>query len=338
MKISGKDSKKKLFFQANHRMEKIEGLAKNFYPVSDVDGRITFNLNGDIPEGSDVKIVVEDVATGTRRGFLSLSGMKSADGYWWVPPPGNHTESRKNLGDVILSIHDGGFTERKFYLDRGGPGRKIEIQDKILEYLRLSDHLYSTFWEIFIAGEYSDIGEIRKDGVVVDIGSNYGLFSAYALDRYYPRRIVGVEPNENCYRVSKSTLEEFHQFEVLNFAVTEKSGWYSLEMDDDISAGGRIVESEKQEIQGIDINSLLAMIEEDKIDLMKIDCEGGEMGIFKTITDENLAKIDRFVLEYHSKEIHDFIVEKLSSSGFMVEEKNTVFISEGVGILTAKKI
>jgi len=44
------------------------------------------------------------------------------------------------------------------------------------------------------------------------------------------------------------------------------------------------------------------------------------------------------VLEYHSKEIHDFIVEKLSSSGFMVEEKNTVFISEGVGILTAKKI
>lgn len=318
-------------------MENFTGISKNFYPEIDEDGIIRFSLHGDIPSNRRVELVVHDVATGTRRGNLIISGMTQGSGWWWVPPPGNHTESRRNLGDVILSVMVEESIEREFYLNRGGPGKKIEAQGIEIIYPKIDDNIYPTFWEIFIAGEYSNLGEIPENGVIVDIGSNYGLFSVYALDGYRPRRIVAVEPNPNCYSVSKLALKSFPQFEILNMAVTPKEGKYLLEMEDGISAVGKIIESKDGDIDGIDINSLIEKIGEDRIDLMKIDCEGGELEIFRTITEENMSRVDKFVIEYHSKEIYEFVSDVIIRSGFEIIDSLTSFPSDGIGILRAKR-
>jgi len=318
-------------------MEKFTGIAKDFYPEVDDDGIIRFALLRDIPADRKVELVVHDVATGTRRGNLIISGMSEGSGWWWAPSPGNHTESRKNLGDIILSVVVDENTEREFYLDRGGPGKKIEISGTEIRYPKIKDNLYPTFWEIFIAGEYFGVDDTEKNGVIIDIGSNYGLFSIYAMEKYSPRRIVAVEPNYSCFTTSSDLLSGFQQFEVLNLAITEKTGRYSLEIENEISAVGKIIEKEDGEIVGVDINTLMDRVGEDRIDLMKIDCEGGELGIFQTITDPNMSKIDRFVIEYHSEEIYRTISEIITKSGFEIENIKTAFESSEIGILIAKR-
>lgn len=39
----------------------------------------------------------------------------------------------------------------------------------------------------------------------------------------------------------------------------------------------------------------------DSIDLLKLDCEGGEFDILFNLTDSNIDKIDNIVMEYHDK-------------------------------------
>jgi FkbM family methyltransferase len=48
--------------------------------------------------------------------------------------------------------------------------------------------------------------------------------------------------------------------------------------------------SNEVEVESSNINTILSTIPE-KIDFMKIDCEGSEYELFKTITNENLKKI-----------------------------------------------
>jgi len=58
-----------------------------------------------------------------------------------------------------------------------------------------------------------------------------------------------------------------------------------------------------------------------KIDFMKIDVEGAEVKVLDGISDENLKKIDKIVMEWHrflfdDKNLLDKIINRLYSIGF----------------------
>ncbi|MFT4559234.1 MAG: hypothetical protein ACI92S_004624, partial [Planctomycetaceae bacterium] len=59
----------------------------------------------------------------------------------------------------------------------------------------------------------------------------------------------------------------------------------------------------------------------DKVDLLKIDCEGGEYEILDSTSDELLSRIDRVCMEFHElhpSHDHRNLVQRLESCGFDV--------------------
>jgi FkbM family methyltransferase len=65
----------------------------------------------------------------------------------------------------------------------------------------------------------------------------------------------------------------------------------------------------------------------DRVDFLKVDCEGGEYALFDGTSDATLAKVQRVALEFHELDpSHDYrrIVKRLEDAGFQVKVKRTL--------------
>ncbi len=83
--------------------------------------------------------------------------------------------------------------------------------------------------------------------------------------------------------------------------------------------------SNETQVETININSLISTIEE-KINFLKVDCEGSEYDLFQTITSPNLQKIERCVIETHGEEIDNFVYKTLVENHFEVKKyKNILY-------------
>jgi FkbM family methyltransferase len=82
-------------------------------------------------------------------------------------------------------------------------------------------------------------------------------------------------------------------------------------------------ESNKVDVESININTLIGQIDS-KINYMKVDCEGSEFELFKTITEQNLKNIDKLVIETHGDEIDTFVQKTLTDNNFRVHKHNNI--------------
>ena len=80
------------------------------------------------------------------------------------------------------------------------------------------------------------------------------------------------------------------------------------------------------DVEVIGINDLFGYLGVEKIDYLKIDCEGAEKDIFEEISKETISKINKMVIEFHSSEIKEMILNKLNSFGFKIEKITTELI------------
>jgi FkbM family methyltransferase len=74
------------------------------------------------------------------------------------------------------------------------------------------------------------------------------------------------------------------------------------------------------------INQLIGTINE-KINLVKIDCEGCEYNIFNSINDSVLKQIPKLMIETHDDETQKFIHDKLISNNFEVKINNSLMFA-----------
>lgn len=88
---------------------------------------------------------------------------------------------------------------------------------------------------------------------------------------------------------------------------------------------------EFEEVQIVSFSDVLNQFK--SVYLVKIDCEGCEFEIFKSINSDNLNKIEHFMIEYHYKE-PDEIVNLLKENGFNIEMNQ----GDKIGFIWADKI
>jgi FkbM family methyltransferase len=136
---------------------------------------------------------------------------------------------------------------------------------------------------------------------VVDFGSNIGVSAGYFLTRNKNIKAYLYEPLPDNIKKLKLNLNEFEsRYELNEVAVGlengsakfgfEATGRYGgLESDFPESIQVRVLKAEEV------ISSILK--KEGHIDILKIDVEGLETGILKSLSPENLEKIDRIYAE-----------------------------------------
>ena len=294
-------------------------------PDTDED-RINFNFKK--TTNDVVSIIIKDVNTGlVRDKFTNQCNRLSEGNYWWAPMPGKV----KNLGDVDLHFYlNDEFQGKKRLYYSGGMNLIINGEKCDLDYLDGYD--YPTFWEIFINGDYEKEPScvVEKGDVVLDIGANKGFFTLNALQKG-ASKVYSVEPVKHSYEQIKKLVKDFPNVEPINKAIGETNGTISMFVDSDASATNCVTtygdmfgrESNKVEVESININTLIEQIGS-KINYMKIDCEGSEFELFKTISEKNLKNIDRLVIETHGDEIDSFVNKTLTNNNFSVHKYDNI--------------
>ena len=193
-------------------------------------------------------------------------------------------------------------------------GKEIKITDSFW-YLHNLKELFVD--EVYKFNSNSTIPKI------IDCGSNIGL-SIIFFKRLYPdSEIIGFEPDDDIFNISKYNL---NQFGINDVKLFQKAVWINEEplvFAKTGSLGGHIVHEKSEntiKIQTVRLKDFLCQ----KIDFLKIDIEGPEYDILKDCG-ESLKNVDNIFVEYHSfSESPQMIGELLiilKSAGFKVYVK-----------------
>jgi len=186
--------------------------------------------------------------------------------------------------------------------------------------------------DIFIKKCY-ERGEIRieKNDTVVDIGSNVGVFAIFAAHKT-ENHVFAFEPLPNNYDYLVQNIQANHlQNKITPFkkAVTNTNGHCQLVVSR--SSGGNLLDNEyiirefhnevRITVETITLEEIFNYTKVDKIDFLKIDCEGSEGAIVMALEASQIKRIRKIAMEYHDNASilsHNDIQKKLESLGCAV--------------------
>lgn len=205
-------------------------------------------------------------------------------------------------------------------------------------------NVYVVFNELSARNTYNnDFIRVEENDLVIDIGFNYGLFSMISL-KYRPSKIIAFEPNPNLIKTFtsffKTSIIELHQKAVSNrngktiFYENMDPGMSTIFNDINIENVGN-----SYNVDIISFNDFIIENKIEKIDYLKVDCEGAEYGIFESIPNEYLMNnINKVAIEFHhiidDTKVQN-LIDKLKANGFnlkIVHEKNS-----NIGLIYGKK-
>ena len=236
-------------------------------------------------------------------------------------------------------------------------------------------------WETFKREQYHRPGfELRSDDTVVDIGANVGMFALWAAPQLMHGRLICIEPNPTALEnlsmnIHKNDMDNVivvpaaagsadgtlelicHPgFEALTHNAAVDAPWIFAQ-----TRSGRVVRwllqssfgytRQPAATQTIVVRQRpLSHIMDERgvaaINFLKIDCEGSEYEVLRSLDAANWAKIERVVIEYHDfgqSRDHRELMQILSNHGFEVEVAHTLLdrlfrlIGIRVGKIWAKK-
>lgn len=152
----------------------------------------------------------------------------------------------------------------------------------------------------------------EENSILIDIGANIGVFSVFS-SLSTNAKIIAIEPHPDNYSLLLQNLEINHidNITTINSAVGERNEIRLLSIGTVLSGcqlvpSGNSVPTMKKSIE-VDCRTLADIMQESNIDLekscsfIKLDCEGSEYEILKSIDDEKLSRIKVISMEYHLK-------------------------------------
>lgn len=143
------------------------------------------------------------------------------------------------------------------------------------------------FYEVFMDEAYRipDHMLAAEDvRTIVDCGANIGLSALYFADRYPEATIYAIEASATNFNLLKENTRGIDRIVPLHAAVTEP-GLRSVRFSTDSKAWGNSIVTEpsgtSEEVRAISLQALAERYGIDRIDLLKVDIEGGEISLFR---------------------------------------------------------
>ncbi len=199
-------------------------------------------------------------------------------------------------------------------------------------------------FEIFIRKDYEfEKCKIEDGDIVVDIGGNIGLFSYYSLCNG-ASKIYCFEPGKETCAAIKENFGDFENLVIENVAVTSLDGIVDFIYNPESTIGSSAIEKEKDwkfstnnnkiKVKSINFYNYSKEKSINKIDFLKIDCEGAEYEILDSIPDDFfINSINKLTVEYHENtgqlKRH---IDRLINLGFEIKFKSADDIKNKFGI------
>lgn len=177
----------------------------------------------------------------------------------------------------------------------------------------------------------------KKYNLVVDVGANVGVFTEAMLELYECEKIVAIECNENLVNDLKRSYKNNSKVDIINKALHHSNKnieFYQCDTNPGISTTASPITMNNNTgipftktviVETITIQDLVNLY--GKIDLLKIDIEGGEYEIIEKVDNSVFDNINNLLIECHFlRENHKYVkpyyalITKLLSAGYTVEE------------------
>jgi FkbM family methyltransferase len=204
----------------------------------------------------------------------------------------------------------------------------IQTADGLTITIRRNQRDARILQEIFLSKPYDQDLNIPAGATVVDIGGYIGDFALYAARCLNARRVVVYEPSRKNFELLRRNIANNHldsRVVAVNMAVGDSDvAMMNIDAPDtnqvNVSAYGHRDGAELAPVASRTLSGLIETHELDSIDLLKLDCEGGEYSILLSTPPETLQKAQHIVFEWHSiegsAELLKAVQAKLVAAGY----------------------
>ena len=183
--------------------------------------------------------------------------------------------------------------------------------------------------EIFVFPSYQiPDADFSSVATIVDIGASIGWATLWFAGRAPDARIVALEPDSRWWETFDRNMRAnglSSRVRLVKAAVGGFSGHGSLIVDrqSDFSILSHAVAGGVQSTSVLTLAQVTGLLGDNRVvDVLKIDCEGGEYEILLSAEDALLERVKAIVLEYHPVRDHSLeeLRTRLSGSGFRLQE------------------
>lgn len=133
------------------------------------------------------------------------------------------------------------------------------------------------------SSNYEKLFQVEKDDLVVDIGASVGPFTHSILSKN-PKHVICLEPHRELFKTLKSNFSDYENVKCINKGISSVNGEIVFEnlFDDTLDENyvGDSLWKKHDRGEGITFKTLINENHIEKIDFLKIDCEGGEYDVF----------------------------------------------------------
>lgn len=186
---------------------------------------------------------------------------------------------------------------------------------------------------------YGDLCKnIDTSGVVIDAGANVGFFTLFCKENG-AKRIYSIEPDPMPFFYLEKNFKYDKEIITINKALTDFNDFVSFDISLGGSVGSTISKYANYEykknilVEAIKISSILKI--EEKINLLKLDIEGSEFDVIKSMYKYQFTRINQMFIEFHDdpKVIEHILLE----NGYRVEYRDSNRESTS-GFIYAKRL
>jgi FkbM family methyltransferase len=196
--------------------------------------------------------------------------------------------------------------------------------------------------EIFKYREYRRAEKIISETKlpILDVGAHAGLFAIYCRLLNPVVQIIALEPENKNFTTLKQNLEinNIENIKVEKVALAGETGerYLSVSEDSHNHALSNQTGENGQRVAAKSLADLIRGLKINKIGLLKMDIEGGEGEVIRSLTSREYKKIESIIFEYHDKIISHAILETLlRENGFGVESFPSKF-DKSMGFVFAR--
>jgi FkbM family methyltransferase len=185
------------------------------------------------------------------------------------------------------------------------PGPPVPVRTRVMPgypiYLRPASPDFLVLWAIFWNRVYELPVELTGEvSSVLDLGAYTGISVLYFARRYSTARIVAVEPDTDNYACLQRNIQKLarpDQVETLKACVYSQHGTVRF-TDHGPSWARSILGAGGVEVSALTVLELLERFEARRVDLLKMDIEGGEKYVFESL-DQWIDRVGWILLEVH---------------------------------------
>jgi FkbM family methyltransferase len=209
--------------------------------------------------------------------------------------------------------------------DLGSDEKTRPLKLRALRYpihLRPGTRDVETVISTVIRGEYARHVPRTEPLWMVDAGAYIGDTAAFFLSRYPSLRVIAAEPSDENADLAERNLSAYG-----DRALLLRKGLWGVEgrlRFGGASTGGSIQE-EGSEIDTVSIPSLIRDYSITRIDILKIDIEGGEESVFTSAPEQWLDKVGVIIIEIHGARLEKMIAGILCKNGFAMLQYRSVW-------------